>query len=145
MNIIFDMIGYWSSVTVVTVVLLYGVFILGTLSLDKWFESISEGKSTKVVKSNLPMVLQYGEGILVFIGCMVSSTCVVIFLISSMTDPRLVDITYIQRVNNLALLLTPFFSWVTSTLMGLYIIHVVTKKGYKLTQAVKELERKSKQ
>jgi len=144
MNVIFDMIGYWSAVTVITITLFYGVFILGTLSLDKWIENISEGKSKKTIKSKLPKVLRYGQTIEVALSTTLSCFCIFMVLMSGV-DIRLSSTSYIELVNNLSLLLTPFFSWVTSTLIGLYIIHVVAKRGYKLTQAVKELERKSKQ
>jgi hypothetical protein len=143
MNVVFDMIGYWLGVTLVSSFLLLFWVVVTSLVLDLLLYRVSSGElkwftSDKI--SNMLGFYKLSEGAAV-------STAMVTFIIFTCSLGinfviLLKGINYIDKINEAALSMTPFLSWLGSAILGFIVLDFIGRKLYNLSRIVKKLQEK---
>ena len=142
MSFVFDMVGFWTAVTFIMIVLFYGVTLVCVKGLDLWCGRITGG--TKAVSSKIPKFLSFGDTEWTALAkgfvCVWSCGALGYFLLLPLIDGLDESVTYIDLVVSISTALAPIYSWLVSLAVVLFTIDYLAKKGYNLHKRLSKLE-----
>jgi hypothetical protein len=141
----FDLIGFWGSVSVVCFVALYGVFVSSIAILDCYITKVTGGEVkyslTKRVPKAFSLLDEAGDirgasGV----GLWASSVALTVLGCNSLESST----TLVEIVYNISTVLTPFFSIIAPVILLLFLLDMVIKKGYHYSKLLKSLDKTNK-
>ena len=157
MEFIFDLIGYWSAVSLVVGASVVGFIIIILIGLDAWIKLVTEGEKTNYILSLLPASWDGGSdifGVNIFAVLIAVSLFLLIFCGLAYQPDGLCpnnwaghdhhQTTLLGQYIWLSLKITPITSWVFSVVPVLLGVHFMSKKVYKVSKALDKLEEKGK-